>query len=305
MLQGASSHQMNRGNAEMRPFSVTKAGLRWLAMALLLFAGLAAAAPAAWAQGFGDLIVSPTRVELEGRTRSATVTLTNKGSESALFRISLVTMAMDDKGNLKTLEAPEAGQLVAEDLVRYAPRQVTIPPGGTQTVRLSVRKPKDLAAGEYRSHMFFRAVPPEDAGRAIAGQQQEQGIQVKLTPIFGITIPVIVRHGDLNATVKMDGLAVGDAAEAGKKKLSVTLKREGTRSAFGDLQVQYVPAAGGDAVVVGEVTRLAVFTPNKQRIVDVPLTTPPGVTLGKGTLKVLYRQVDGDATLASGEIALP
>ena len=289
----------------MRPRSLVRAGVVPGFALVLMLVGLAGFVQPAAAQGFGDLVVSPTRVELEGRTRSATVTLTNRGAEAALFRISLIAMDMDEKGNLKAVEKPTAGMLTAEELVRYAPRQVDIPPGGTQTVRLVVRKPADLAAGEYRSHMFFRAVPPEDAGRAVDEQANQSGISVRLTPIFGITIPVIVRHGELDLKVGMSGFAVVTDKETKTKKLAFELSRTGKKSAYGDINVEYLPAGGGAPVVVGEVTRLAVFTPNKDRGVEVPLTPPPGVTLGKGTLKVLYRQVNGDATLASGEVSLP
>jgi P pilus assembly chaperone PapD len=270
---------------------------------LLMIAGVAGFTRPVAAQGFGDLVVSPTRVELEGRNRSATVTLTNRGAETALFRISLIAMEMDKTGSLKAVDQPPAGMLTAEELVRYAPRQVDIPPGGTQTVRLVLRKPTDLAAGEYRSHMFFRAVPPEDAGRAVDEKAGQGGVSVKLTPIFGITIPVIVRHGDLDLKVAMSDLAV--VPDKDKKKLTFKLTRQGGKSAYGDVKVEYMPAGGGTPVVVGEVTRLAVFTPNTDRMVEVPLVAPPGTALGKGTLKVLYRQVDGDTTLASGEVTLP
>lgn len=270
---------------------------------VLMIAGLAGYACPAAAQGFGDLVVSPTRVELEGRNRSATVTLTNRGSETALFRISLIAMEMDEQGSLKAVDQPPAGMMTAEELVRYAPRQVDIPPGGTQTVRLILRKPTELAAGEYRSHMFFRAVPPEDAGRAVDEKAGQGGVSVKLTPIFGITIPVIVRHGDLDLKVAMSDFAVVPDKE--KKKLTFKLSRQGTKSAYGDVKVEYLPAGGGAPVVVGEVTRLAVFTPNTDRMVEVPIVVPPGITLGKGMLKVLYRQVDGDTTLAAGEVTLP
>ena len=270
---------------------------------VLMIAGLVGYARPVAAQGFGDLVVSPTRVELEGRNRSATVTLTNRGSETALFRISLIAMEMDEKGSLKAVDQPPPGMMTAEELVRYAPRQVDIPPGGTQTVRLILRKPEELAAGEYRSHMFFRAVPPEDAGRAVDEAAGQGGVSIKLTPIFGITIPVIVRHGDLDLKVAMSDFAVVPDKE--KKKLIFKLSRQGTKSAYGDVKVEYLPAGGGAPVVVGEVTRLAVFTPNTDRMVEVPLVVPPGITLGKGMLKVLYRQVDGDTTLASGEVTLP
>ncbi len=287
----------------MRPFQLIETFVRFLP-ALAILAGLVGAAAPAGAQGFGDLVVSPTRVELQGRDRSATVTLTNRGSESALFRISFVTMAMDDKGQLNTVEKTPDGMLTAEGLIRYAPRQVNIPPGGTQTVRLVVRKPADLAAGEYRSHMFFRAVPPEDAGRAVDEQANQSGISVRLTPIFGITIPVIVRHGELDLKVGMSGFAVVTDKETKTKKLAFELSRTGKKSAYGDINVEYLPAGGGSPVVVGEITRLAVFTPNTKRNVEVPLVVPSGVTLGKGTLKVLYRQVNGDETLATGEVTL-
>ncbi len=287
----------------MRPIQLIETFVRFLP-ALAILAGLVGAAAPAGAQGFGDLVVSPTRVELQGRDRSATVTLTNRGSESALFRISLVAMAMDDKGQLNTVEKAPDGMLTAESLIRYAPRQVNIPPGGTQTVRLVVRKPADLAAGEYRSHMFFRAVPPEDAGRAVDEQANQSGISVRLTPIFGITIPVIVRHGELDLKVGMSGFAVVTDKETKTKKLAFELSRTGKQSAYGDINVEYLPAGGGSPVVVGEITRLAVFTPNTKRNVEVPLVVPSGVTLGKGTLKVLYRQVNGDETLATGEVTL-
>ena len=288
----------------MRAVSFAMPARRRAILALLMLAALAGGGTPAWAQGFGDLIVSPTRVELQGRTRSATVSLTNKGSQTALFRISLVTMVMADDGSLKAVDKPEPGQLTAEHLVRYAPRQVNIAPGATQTVRLVVRKPKDLPAGEYRSHMFFRAVPPEDTGRSVAGTEDKTGIRIKLTPIFGITIPVIVRNGDLNVTSGIKDLALKDGKQKGQKVLDVSLTRTGTESSYGDLEVQYVPAAGGAPVVVGQVTRLAVYTPNLLRKIQIPLALPRGVTLGKGTLKVRYRQVNGDATLASGELAL-
>ena len=85
-------------------------------------------------------------------------------------------------------------------------------------------------------------------------------MSVKLTPIFGITIPVIVRNGDLDVKVALSDLAV--VPDKDKKKLTFKLTRQGNKSAYGDVKVEYMPAGGGAPVVVGEITRLAVFTPN-------------------------------------------
>ena len=53
--------------------------------------------PGAAQAGVGDLLVSPVRVVLEGRERSAQVTLINKGNDVAVYRISLVNRRMSDR----------------------------------------------------------------------------------------------------------------------------------------------------------------------------------------------------------------
>ncbi len=275
-----------------------------LVVGLLLTADLSGA----WAQGAGDLVVTPTRVVLEGRERAAQVKLANRGSAAATFRISLIAMHMDDNGQVTEIEPGEHGVQVAGDMIRYAPRQITIAPGATQVVRLSVRKPSDLADGEYRSHMFFRAVPDESAGRSVADDDnlQDNELRIQLIPIYGITIPVIVRHGDLAATAGVQDVAVLPEDDDGPARVVANLTREGTQSVFGDLIATYTPASGGSPTVVAQITRVAVYTPNDSRRVVMPLRLPDGVTMGQGTLDVTYRAVaeDGGGTLASTSIAL-
>ena len=152
-------------------------------------------------QAAGELLVAPTRIVFEGRTRFKVITFSNRGTESAIFRITLVEMSMDENGNMKRVESPDKNSKLASRLIRYAPRQITIPPGGAQIVRLSLRKPNNLGEGEYRSHIYFRAIPPEGTGRTVsAGKALEKGaLSFRLTPVFGVTIPVIVRHGKLAA----------------------------------------------------------------------------------------------------------
>ena len=162
---------------------------------LVLLAGLSP--QSSRAQGAGDLVVTPTRVVFEDRTRNAQVTLSNRGAATATFRISLVDMEMTETGEMRQVEG--SPQSSAASLVRFAPRQIDIAPGAHQVVRLSLRKPADLADGEYRSHMFFRAVPPQSVGRSVADDTalQDNELQIQLIPIYGITIPVIVRQGQL------------------------------------------------------------------------------------------------------------
>ena len=255
----------------------------------------------------GDLLVAPTRIVFEGRTRFKVITFSNRGTESAIFRISLVEMSMDENGNMKRIESPGKNSKFASRLIRYAPRQITIPPGGAQIVRLSLRKPNNLGEGEYRSHIYFRAIPPEGTGRSVgAGKGLEQGaLSFQLTPVFGVTIPVIVRHGKLAAKGGVSDLTYTSANGDTPPKFGFTLERNGDRSLFGDLVATYHPK-GGSPLVVGEINRLAVYTPNSKRRVTMTLRVPNGVKLGTGKLNLVYRESPkaGGKIIAQGDLDL-
>jgi len=269
----------------------------------------AAAAPApSDLPGIGDLLVAPTRIVFEGRTRAAELTLLNIGKQTATYRITFSHLRMTETGELKEIETPEAGDRFADDLIRYSPRQVTLDPHVAQTIRLQVRKPENLADGEYRSHMLFRAVPPESAQPATSVESQEKptGYSIRLTPIYGVSIPLIVRSGATSAKATLSDLAVHAPEAAGEPStLAMKIRREGNQSVYGNLRVLFVPASGKEQVVA-VMNGVAVYTPNSERLLRIALQPPPGLTLAKGRLKVSFSRAEqnGDV-LASAETALP
>lgn len=271
--------------------------------AVLVFAALFLAGQVQ-AQGAGDLVVSPTRVVLEGRDRSAQLSLVNKGSETATYRITVINMRMSPDGGMTEIAQPEPGQDFADQLFRYSPRQVTLEPGASQAIRLLLRKPKDLADGEYRSHMMMRAVPKA------AGQSVEQaagaGATVRLIPVFGIAVPIIVRHGKVDYGMSLSDMKFVPAADKDQlNKVSFNLNRSGNRSSYGDLTATLT--AGGKDIVLSQIMRLAVYTPNPSRLVEMSLRVPDGVTLSGNTLKVDYKSIpeEGAKVLAEQSIILP
>lgn len=258
------------------------------------------------AQGVGTLAVSPTRIVFEGRKRSAEVTLINTGSVEATYRVFFTQRRMTEEGAYEDVEEPRPGENFADKMIRYSPRQVVLGPGEVQTVRLLVRKPKGLAPGEYRSHLVFSGVPPTDLTTSIEQDEDlaEGELRVSFIAIFAVSIPVIVRHGEIEAEVAMSDLALDPDGRQGV--LSLRLHRTGRRSAYGDLTVTYAPSSGGD-VEVGLLRGLAVFTPNQSRTVLIRLAPPEGVTIEGGRLHVVYRERpdDGGAVLAEAELTLP
>ena len=271
----------------------------------LLLGALGAAA--AYAQGgAGDLLVAPTRVVLEGRQRTAEITLVNTGLTAATYRIGFVDLRMNERGGTAEIDAGSAqpGEQFAAGLIRYSPRQVTLEPGVAQTVRLQLRLPAALAAGEYRSHLLFRALPPVDEAPTSAETAGEFTIAIRA--LYGISIPVIVRHGETAATTTLSDLELVPAAAAdAAPTLRLRIHRSGNRSVYGNLTATFVPAKG-EPSVVGIANGLAVYTPNATRSAGITLRVPPGVVLRNGRLHLTYtNQTKGNETIAEADLLVP
>jgi hypothetical protein len=289
--------------------SVVPGGLRPLLLAAVI-ALLAGASPATSEEpkgGVGDLLVAPPRVVFEGRTRTAEITLVNTGTRTATYRVSFVQLRMDENGVTREIETPEGGELFADGLVRFSPRQVTLEPKATQTVRLQVRKPADLPPGEYRSHLLFRA-PPPTAGPGADGSAPaaEEGMSIQLIPIYGISIPIIVRQGEASAVVTMSDLVLAPPVGTDTTPfLRLRMSRTGPMSVYGNLTVTFQPRAG-KPTVVGLANGVAVWAPYPARNVGIPLRPPADLDLRGGVFRVTYTRPDKrDETLAEAELRIP
>lgn len=246
------------------------------------------------AAGPGDLLVSPVRVVFEDRKRVAEVTLVNKGQENAVYRVSFENRRMLRNGSFEKIEAPGEGDLFAEKLVRYAPRRVELEPNAPQTLRLMLRKPSTLEEGEYRSHLHFAALP-EDAGSSSieAGQQDTDGISIRLTPVYGLTIPIIVRHGALEATAAITQLQQS-RDNKGRTTLQFVFERSGTKSLYGDFTVTAKGVKDPLAIKKG----IALYSPNKERVITITLSAEETARAAGKQIELRFQ----DKTESGGDI---
>jgi P pilus assembly chaperone PapD len=253
-----------------------------------------------------ELMLHPTRIVFDKNTRATQIELINNGSKPASYRISLVNRRMSEAGQFEAAESEQDGERFADAMLRYSPRQVTLQPGTAQTVRVMLRKPADLAEGEYRSHLQFDKLP-EVEGTASIENQGTSGTQigVVLNALVGAAVPVIVRHGASSASVKLAGLTLGKD-EARRAQLALQFEREGNSSVYGDVSVTFTPK-NGKPQSLAQVKGIAVYTPNRIRKTMLPLQVPDGVALAGGTLDVSYRDRPeaGGKLLAQASLNLP
>ena len=282
-------------------FNLAPTGLRRALSAALACLLLAPCAPA-----FADLMLHPTRVVFDKNTRAAQIELINNGSKPASYRISVVNRRMTEAGQFEPADTALEGERFADGMLRYSPRQITLQPGTAQTVRIMLRKPAELGEGEYRSHLLFDKLPDAEGSASIENSGAKGGqIGVALNTLVGASVPVIVRHGSLAATVNLAGLALQkDAAQ--RQHLTLRFEREGASSVYGDVSVTFTPR-GGKPQSLAQIGGIAVYTPNRVRQAAVPLELPPGVKLVGGTVEVAYRDRPeaGGKLLAQASLNLP
>lgn len=248
----------------------------------------------------GDLLVAPTRVAING-SGNAEVVLSNIGDKPATYRIALELRRMDESGDFLDVEVPDANAMerAALEMVRFAPRRVTLLPGQPQAVRISVRPPEGLPDGEYRVHMSFRAIPGASAPDSEEPEAAPAaGVSIKLTPIYGITIPVFVRSGRLEAKASIQDARLVKVEN--HTFLEVDMGRTGNRSVYGELIGRN---ARGD--VIFSLRGIAVYPEVEHRKVHVPLNAEQLAKV-RGPVRIEYRELpeNGGALLADAALTI-
>jgi P pilus assembly chaperone PapD len=273
---------------------------RWtrsIAAAAALTAPLLAISTPARA-GIGDLLVAPTRIVLDGR-RGAEIILNNIGEEPATYRVSVVFRRMTEQGGLTDVEQPTEDDQKAADMIVYAPRKVVLAPRQPQAIRIAARPPQGLPDGEYRVHLLFRAIPPATPVVQAAAAEPAKGLRFQLTPVSGVTIPVIVRLGNLQATAGIANVQL--ERNGGKPLVSLDLSRSGQRSTFGEVRV----LRSGVKAPIGLQKAVAVYTEIGRRRVEVPLDEKyQGSFAGPVTVQYVETFEDGSRVIAESQAVL-
>ena len=256
-----------------------------------------------------ELMINPTRIVFDNNKRSAQLDIINDGTTPTTYRLSIVNRRMSDSGEFQSITTPGDGEQFAGPMLVFSPRQIVLQPGGQQVVRISLRKPADLAPGEYRSHLNLEKLADSTTINTIESQLAPGSNEVGVTiaALIGVSIPMIVRHGETQAAVTVSDIVLEKSAGPGKPAvLALQLNRSGSSSVYGDLAATFKTAAGSERVI-GQAGGVAVYTPNALRRIRLALQVPDGVVLSSGTLRVTFKQRtdDGGKLLAENAIQLP
>jgi P pilus assembly chaperone PapD len=238
-----------------------------------------------------DLLLAPYRVVFDGSSRSQEIALINRGTKPGFYRVEFVNMVLNDKQELVESNSTDKGEKSAKDMVRASVRQVELDAGETQMIRIALRKPADLPAGEYRTHLKITSLPKVEAPRI--DEQKPNEVNVKLMPAYGLTIPVLVRQGRPPATATAAKAGISKIEEDGSGQFDIDIKRDGDRSLFVDIDVATAPAKGKGTWVM-TARGVSIYAPYSNRLFSFTVTKEQIDVIKKNKLRVLVTEIDAN-----------
>jgi fimbrial chaperone protein len=153
------------------------------------------------ATSMAKLLVTPTRIDLNNSNKVQALKLINESNEEVTYRIGYMYQNMNADGSYTKLTDEEIGKRSEiEKMVMYSPRQVTLEPKQTQTVRFALRR-KEGTTGEINAHVLFKEMQKKSAVPQLAKKSEDGDFSIEIKPLFNIAIPVIV--SDMNQNIKM------------------------------------------------------------------------------------------------------
>ncbi len=235
----------------------------------------------ALAQAGAVLFIHPTLVMFEDNTRSATITLSNRGDQTGTFEMSWTDMTMTPEGGLVKYEGQAPWSI--QSYVRYSPRRVTLVPLESQVVRIAVRRGLAAPEGAYYSHFRVLTLNSEDPLAEEANADEPTGAAVTIEARSAVAIPIIWRNSRENSSASIEAVRI----DQDTNQLSVDVQRHGPLSVRGFLHVLET-AADGSRSPLAQPVPLVIYPNLDARTIAIELNE--GVMAGnlkRGT-KVYY-----------------
>lgn len=241
--------------------------MKRLSLALLL---ILPGTSALEAQG---VLVAPTSIFIDGRSRSATVLLVNPNDEPAEVELSITYgyTVTDSAGSfsLWTTDAPDSTAPSAAAWIRVFPRRVAIEPRAQQLVRLLVSPPAGLADGEYWARLVVLA---RGGKLAVEAATDSGSVSVGLAVEVRTILPVLYRTGTVHPGAALDALAADTTGDS--LAVRARLSRTGDAAALGTFKAILLDSAGTE--LRRSELPVSVYAPIEPRLALPVDSLPPG-----------------------------
>ncbi len=214
-----------------------------------------------------NLEVQPTRLLLNERKQTGSLSLRHTGSASEKYRVQIIFYKFNSKGEPEKAVSPNLEPDSALPYLRFAPREIILEPQKEQVIRVTTTAGyAQLAEGELRAHVYL-----ESAG--LSGD-----------PRVAVAVPTILRKGSPSFQLTLKDFNI--FKKGSENFFRIEMERTGSAFAFGNLEV-FLQAPGGGSKKVAHVEGVSCYL--KVCEVAYPLNLLDNAKLNEGRLRLEFR----------------
>lgn len=201
--------------------------------------------------------------DADSKDRSDVVRMTNTSPEAKTYRIELINYKQNSDGSYQKIDQPLTGNPFASPYIGFSPRETTLQPRQSQTVRILRKAMAAAPDGEYVSHLWIHEMPGH---KRQAPAAEGNKLSVELKALYGVTIPVIIDKGELHSSGKIVSAKIVNSENP---YAEVVVARSGNRSFWGNIEIK----EGKE--ILGKVDNFKIFMTTAERRLKIPLSRLP------------------------------
>lgn len=241
---------------------------------------------------YANLLITPLQVVMEDRDRATEIILVNNSRDTNTYRIHWEQLYQTEGagGYLRASDEEREERFDLEDFAVFTPRQITLRPSQKQTIRIALRKPADLADGEYKSHLKFSIAPELSRKANTLAKPGANEISVGAQVFASYSIPVAYRKGDYDINIDIGQPQFSTNPKTGFIIMNVPVTRTGTHGTIGFIEVFYKPD-GGEEVLIASLGNANIFSEINTRNFQIS-TQKTG--LNPGHIRVSFKETKGE-----------
>lgn len=225
------------------------------------------------------VLIAPTSVFMDSRSRTATVLLVNPNDQPVEITLSTTYgyAITDSAGRFEPwfTDAPDSTAPSAASWIRIFPRRVSIEPKAQQVVRLLVSPPPALADGEYWARLVVMARGGE---LKVSGTTDSNTVTIGLPMQVRTILPILYRKGQVETAASVSGLSA--TRDGDSLVVRAQLGRTGNAALLATVRGELADSAG--AVRGRFALPVSIYAPIAPRF-TIPVDSLPA---GRYTLRV-------------------
>ena len=223
------------------------------------------------AELMAQVSIAPTALFVDSKRRFETLLFSNRTDAPQEVRLSweFGYPVSDEKGNVTMAygDTIPGQEYSAADWMRGFPKNFILEPGGRQTVRVTMKAPRNTSPGTYWTRLKTLSSP---LSPAIGVPTQPNGISAQITLQFNQVTSVFYKTGDLTCGIDIDEVSAN--VEDDVVSVLAKFSKSGNSPFLGKIQVKVTDVLG-DVVKEEEVFQ-SIFVDGTRKV-DIPVGDLP------------------------------